>query len=74
MLQGLGAPLVGDAFYGAAGQRPRDWDNFYLEHVVLKFVDYAHREPRIAYLCDDTGREAIGPALHAKIEALGGEQ
>lgn len=70
MLQGLGAPLVGDAFYGAAGQRPHDWDNFYLEHVVLKFVDYAHRAPHAAHLRDDPGREAIGPALRAKIEEI----
>jgi 23S rRNA-/tRNA-specific pseudouridylate synthase len=70
MLQGLGAPLAGDAFYGAAGQRPRDWDDFYLEHVALKYVDYAHRAPRTAHLRDDPGREPISPALRAEIEAL----
>jgi 23S rRNA-/tRNA-specific pseudouridylate synthase len=70
MLQGLGAPLVGDAFYGAAGQRPRDWDNFYLEHIVLKYVDYAHRAPRTAHLRDDPEREPLSPALRAEIEAL----
>jgi 23S rRNA-/tRNA-specific pseudouridylate synthase len=73
MLQGLGMPLVGDPFYGVdapPGQGRRGRDDFYLEHVVLKYVDYAHRAPRIAHLRDDPGREAISPAMRAEIGAL----
>jgi hypothetical protein len=33
-------------------------------------VDYAHREPRIAHLRDDPGREAISPAMRAEIEEI----
>lgn len=73
MLQGLGVPLVGDAFYGAGAPSQRGWGDFYLEHIVLKYVDYEHRAPRAAHLRDDPGREPISPAMRAEIETLVGE-
>ena len=72
MLQGLGAPLVGDAFYGADAPQRRGWDDFYLEHIVLKYVSCEHRAPRIAHLRDDPGREAVSSAMRGEIEALVG--
>lgn len=77
MLAGLGVPLVGDALYGhdgarRRGGRRRSWGDFYLEHIVLKYVDYEHRSPRVAHLRDDPDRETIDPAMHAEIERLVG--
>jgi 23S rRNA-/tRNA-specific pseudouridylate synthase len=73
MLAGLGIPLVGDPFYGMEakrGDRRRVEDIFYLEHILLKYVEYATRAPRVAHWREDPDREAIDPALGARIEAL----
>jgi 23S rRNA-/tRNA-specific pseudouridylate synthase len=71
MLADLGAPLVDDPLYGdAAPRRRRRRKDFYLEHVVLRYVDYASRALRVAHLRDDPGREPLAPKMQAEITAL----
>ncbi len=75
MMAGLDAPLVGDAFYGRdrAHRQARwraQWKEFYLEHVVLKYVDFELRARRTAYLRDDPDREPIHPEMQSSIDAL----
>lgn len=74
MLAGLGVPLVGDAFYGKTEERGRrrrsGWEDFYLEHILLRYADCAHRIPRVAHLRDDPDRERIDPALRTAINCL----
>jgi 23S rRNA pseudouridine1911/1915/1917 synthase len=78
MLAGLGVPLVGDWVYGGdfpggpsqRGLRRRGWDGFYLEHILLRYLDYEHRKQRIAHLRDDAHREPIDSDLRARIEAI----
>ena len=75
MLANLGAPLVGDPFYGneQLGRQKRQKPapgGFYLEHILLKYVDFEQRAPRVAHLRDDPDREPIAFTLRAKIDTL----
>jgi 23S rRNA pseudouridine1911/1915/1917 synthase len=70
MLATLGIPLVGDWLYGPE-ERPgrRRNRDFYLEHILLKYVDYELRSLCVAHLHDDPDREAINPAMQQAISA-----
>jgi len=73
MLPSLGIPLVGDKFYateGLWGQKQMSWSDFYLEHILLKYVDFELRVPRAAHLCDDPDREPLARAMMAEIKEL----
>jgi 23S rRNA pseudouridine1911/1915/1917 synthase len=73
MLAGLGLPLVGDRFYaddGLRGQAGMGWSDFYLEHILLQYVDYGSRTPQVAHLRDDPDREPMTGPMKADIEAL----
>jgi 23S rRNA pseudouridine1911/1915/1917 synthase len=77
MLAALGVPLVGDWLYGGdrtsnqveKRQRQRSGGDFYLEHVLLKYVDCEQRAARVAHLRDDPNREAIDSAIQRAIDA-----
>jgi len=47
--------------------------DYYIEHILLKFVDYANHLPRIAHLRDDPDRGPIHPELAETISALSRE-
>ena len=70
MLANLGAPLADDPLYGT--DPPHHWRrrDLYLEHVALRFTDYAHQTPRAVHWRDDPDRESVAPALRAQVEAL----
>jgi 23S rRNA-/tRNA-specific pseudouridylate synthase len=76
MLAALGVPLVGDWLYGQdrsqqqsrERQGHRSGTDFYLEHVLLKYVDYEQRASRVAHLPDDDDREAIDSAIQRAID------
>ena len=73
MLAHLGLPLVDDPLYGAHPVRQRGRrgpQDFYLEHVLLKYTAYPGRAPCVAYMRDDPDREPLAPAMCAQIDAL----
>lgn len=73
MLAGLGIPLAGDRFYADDGLRRQagtGWSDFYLEHIILKYVDFELRAAQVAHLRDDPDREPVARAMKAEIEAL----
>jgi 23S rRNA pseudouridine1911/1915/1917 synthase len=73
MLANLGIPLVGDRFYADDSLRrgaQMNWSDFYLEHILLKYVDFELRVPRVAHLRDDPDREPMARAMTAEINAL----
>jgi 23S rRNA-/tRNA-specific pseudouridylate synthase len=69
MLAALGMPLAGDWLYGRDRQQgQKRQKDFYLEHVLLKYVDYEHRATCTAHLRDDPDRETIDPAIRLAID------
>ena len=76
MLADLGSPLVGDKFYGDEKPRQRkikDWSDFYLEHIILKYVDLEQGTRRMAHLSNDPDREELAPAMADEVKKLLGK-
>jgi 23S rRNA-/tRNA-specific pseudouridylate synthase len=63
----LGLPLVGDPLYDS---QQRDPDEFYLEHVILKYIDFDTRQPSTIFLPAYEGRGALAPELAAQLEEI----
>ena len=73
MSAGLGIPLVGDRFYAGEGSGRHEqasWSDFYLEHILLKYVDFESRLPRVAHMRLDPDRESLAPAMTAAIQSI----
>lgn len=62
MCDALGLPLVGDPFYDPGHRSP---DEFYLEHVILKYTDFDTRLASTMFLPTYEGRERLAPELAA---------
>jgi 23S rRNA-/tRNA-specific pseudouridylate synthase len=67
MCEALGLPLAGDPLYDPD---QRDPDDFYLEHVILKYTDFDSRQPSTMFLPAYEGRGALAPALAARLEGI----
>jgi 23S rRNA-/tRNA-specific pseudouridylate synthase len=67
MCEALGLPLAGDPLYDPD---KRDPDDFYLEHVILKYTDFDSRQPSTMFLPAYEGRGALAPALAARLEGI----
>ena len=67
MCAGLGLPLVGDPLYDP---EQRDPNEFYLEHVILKYTDFDTRLVSTLFLPSYEGREALAPELAALLAEI----
>jgi 23S rRNA pseudouridine955/2504/2580 synthase len=67
MCEALGLPLAGDPLYDPD---KRDADDFYLEHVILKYTDFDRRQPSTMFLPAYAGRGALAPTLAARLEEI----
>jgi len=63
MLANLGMPLVGDRFYGGEGT----WDDLYLEHLALRYVEAGTGCPTVAHWKDDPDREPVAAEMQEAI-------
>lgn len=69
MCAALGLPLAGDPLYDP---EPRDPADFYLEHVILKYVDFDTGLRATLFLRDYPDRGALAPALVTLLADLAG--
>lgn len=67
MCAALGLPLVGDPLYDP---QLRDSNEFYLEHVILKYTDFDTRRLSTMFLPTYEGRGAIARELAALLEEI----
>ncbi len=70
MLEGMGIPLVGDPLYPGAVRSRGTYEEFYLEHILLRFRDFSSGESVSLYLAEDPDREPIGDAMKGLLAAL----
>jgi 23S rRNA-/tRNA-specific pseudouridylate synthase len=63
----LGLPLPGDPLYDPLQRDPND---FYLEHVVLKYEDFDTRSPSTIFRADVPERGALAPEIGNALAAL----
>jgi 23S rRNA-/tRNA-specific pseudouridylate synthase len=67
MCAALGLPLVGDPLYDP---QSRDPNEFYLEHVILKYTDFDTRRRSTMFLPTYEDRRALAPELAALLEEI----
>jgi 23S rRNA-/tRNA-specific pseudouridylate synthase len=67
MCAALGLPLAGDPLYDP---EQRDPGEFYLEHVILKYIDFDSRTPATLFLPDYPERGPLAPEIVALLARL----